>query len=68
MKNQPELQRKALKEEAKRLIRGGYSVIPVQGDHEPSNPKKPAIAWKRFQNERADVGEIDGWFRGTCQR
>ena len=64
MKNQPELQRKALKEEAKGLVRGGYSVIPVQGDHEPSNPKKPAIAWKRFQSERADVGEIDGWFRG----
>ena len=35
MRNQPELQRKALKGEAKRLVRGGYSVIPVQGDHEP---------------------------------
>ena len=62
MENQTDLQRKALKEEAKRLISRGYSVIPVNGDKLPSNPKQPAVAWKRYQKRLPDVGEIERWF------
>lgn len=62
MENQTDLQRKALKEEAKQLVSRGYSVIPVLGDKLPSNPKRPATAWKRYQKRLADSGEIERWF------
>lgn len=34
----------------------GYSIIPVGDD------KKPLIAWKEYQNRRATVEELLGWW------
>ena len=48
---------------AKELAAGGYSVIPVCGDRNPQQPKKPAIAWRRFQREVMNVAEIEMGFR-----
>ena len=62
MKNQSDLQSNALKEEAMRLISRGFSVIPVEGDKLPDNPKRPSVAWKRYQSRLADPGEIERWF------
>ena len=54
----------SLRNAAKALVKAGYSVIPVCGDSNASQPKKPAIAWRRFQREIMSAAEIDRVFRG----
>ena len=63
MKSSGKFQRKALLREAKKLAAAGRSVIPVHGDNLPEQPKKPAIAWRRFQREIMGSDEIDFAFR-----
>ena len=38
----------------------GWSVIPVK-----ANSKEPAVAWAKFQSERADETQIREWFEKT---
>ena len=47
---------------AQSLIRQGFSVIPVHGDHYPNQPKKPATQWGKYQNRLAKPYEISAWF------
>ena len=54
--------RKSLIKSAKDFAKAGYSIIPVCGDSNPSQPKKPAIAWRRFQREIMPAGEIESSF------
>ena len=51
-----------LLEEAKRLVRQGYSVIPAHGDNAPDEPKKAAIKWRQFQQRIAAPAEIEAAF------
>lgn len=36
----------------------GCSVIPIRAD----GSKAPAVAWKRYQQERADLPQLEEWF------
>lgn len=36
----------------------GCSVIPIRAD----GTKRPAVAWKQYQSERADAGQVASWF------
>lgn len=54
--------RKKLIECAKRLVKVGWSVIPVHGDSLPDQPKKPAIKWRQFQQRVASPAEIESIF------
>ena len=54
--------RKKLIECAKRLVKAGWSVIPVHGDSLPDQPKKPAIKWRQFQQRVASPAEIEAIF------
>jgi len=47
---------------AQSLIRQGFSVIPVHGDNHPTQPKKPATQWGKFQKRLAKPYEISSWF------
>ena len=49
------------------LWRRGLSVIPVPRPDGRHDGKVPAIAWKRYQSERATEGQIREWFSGTPQ-
>ena len=40
----------------------GYSVIPVRGDLSTSEPKKPAMKWRAFQDRIADGRELETMF------
>lgn len=41
----------------------GWSVIPIR-----ERAKRPAVAWKDYQTERASEEEIRGWFRRYPKR
>ena len=58
--------RKTLLKHAKDWTARGYSVIPVQGDISPSEPKRPAIRWREFQRRIMTAEELDDAFRGNC--
>ena len=47
---------------AKDLRRAGYSVIPVQGNKSPGEPKKPAVSWRTYQRRLPTDGEIERLF------
>jgi len=53
---------KILQKAAHHLISQGFSVIPVHGDNDKVNPKKPATMWKTYQRRLAHPSEIDAWF------
>ena len=63
MKNSQDWVQKALMERAKRLARAGFSPIPVQGNNAPSEPKKPAVSWRKYQRRIATDSEIDLLFK-----
>lgn len=43
--------------------KAGLSVVPIHQHPDPEQrTKRPSIAWKRFQSERATVEELRGWF------
>lgn len=61
----------------------GWSVVPVhtaskhngkiacscsKGEHCPSPGKHPAVAWARYQKERASDIELTAWFSGPFKR
>ncbi len=54
--------RKQLIERAKHLARSGYSPIPVQGNSSPTEPKRPAIVWKKYQRLIASESELETSF------
>lgn len=41
----------------------GMSVIPIR----PDGSKRPACRWRVYQQRRAKLYELTGWFRGTSQ-
>ncbi|QZY52904.1 phage/plasmid primase, P4 family [Leucobacter tenebrionis] len=45
------------------LYQAGISVVPVATD----GTKRPAIAWKPYTLERADVDQLDAWFMRDTQ-
>lgn len=47
---------------AKRLMHAGYSVIPVQGNNSPGEPKKPAVSWRSYQRRLPTEREIERLF------
>ena len=51
-----------LLEEAKKLAREGYSVIPAHGNNAPDEPKKPAIKWRQFQQRIPAPAELEAAF------
>lgn len=63
MKISEDLLQKTLIERAKTLARAGYSPIPVQGNNAPSEPKRPAVSWRKFQRRIATDAEIDLLFK-----
>ena len=63
MKISEDLLQKALMKRAKTLARAGYSPIPVQGNNAPSEPKRPAVSWRKFQRRIATDAEIDLLFK-----
>ena len=54
--------RKKLIQRAKNLLRAGYSVIPVQGNNSPGEPKKPAVSWRTYQSRVPTESEIERLF------
>jgi len=54
--------RKELLKRAKRLARSGYSPIPVQGNSSPTEPKRPAVIWKKYQRQIASESELETIF------
>ena len=62
MKNTRSAHHKKLLETAISLTEQGFSVIPVHGDNNPKQPKKPATQWKQFQKRLAEPHEITSWF------
>ena len=54
--------RKNLIQRAKNLLRAGYSVIPVQGNNSPGEPKKPAVRWRTYQSRVPTESEIERLF------
>ncbi len=48
-----------LLEIASALVKAGYSVIPVEYEE-----KKPAVAWKEYQDRYPNEEELDFWFNG----
>ncbi len=62
-KNIKNLGKKLLKR-ALKLLRAGFSVIPVRGNYSPDQPKKPAIKWRPFQRRLATEAEINASFSG----
>ena len=40
------------------LFQAGISVVPVATD----GTKRPAIAWKQYTQQRADIDQLDAWF------
>ncbi len=44
--------------EARRLVAGGRSIIPVQRD----GSKAPTVPWKPYQQHRASEAELTQWF------
>lgn len=55
--------RKKLTGIARQLVGAGFSVIPVFGNKLPTEPKKPALAWRRYQTQLPSAGEIKQFFR-----
>lgn len=53
---------KSLIRRAKNLLRAGYSVIPVQGNNSPGEPKKPAVSWRTYQTRLPAESEIERLF------
>ena len=47
-----------MEKEARRLVEGGISVIPVKAD----GTKAPAVRWKDYQSRPATPGELRKWF------
>lgn len=43
------------------LINQGFSLIPVRGDKDSSQPKAAAIAWASSQQRRATLGDVAAW-------
>ncbi len=62
MKNLQLSHQKHLQKTAESLIEQGFSVIPVHGDNNPNQPKKPATQWGKFQKRLAKPYEISSWF------
>lgn len=62
MKNLQFSHRQELLQTAQSLIQQGFSVIPVYGDSNPNQPKKPATQWGKFQKRLATSYEITSWF------
>ena len=62
MKTSPLSHQIELRQAAKQLVNQGFSVIPIEGDHYPTQPKKPATSWKIFQKRPPRQNEIDEWF------
>ncbi|MCY3797894.1 MAG: bifunctional DNA primase/polymerase [Chloroflexi bacterium] len=54
--------RKELIQRAKNLLRAGYSVIPVQGNNAPGEPKKPAVSWGAYQRQLPSESDIERQF------
>ncbi len=54
--------RDELIERAQKLAAAGYSPIPVQGNNMPTEPKRPAISWRVFQQRIASEREIERSF------
>ena len=59
---QPRHRKEDLVKRGKALTRAGYSVIPVQGDKMPEEPKRPAINWKKYQGSIAATRRYHLWF------
>lgn len=53
---------KQLKKRAKQLARAGYSAIPVHGNNSPTEPKRPAVSWRKYQRQIATDAEIERSF------
>jgi hypothetical protein len=54
--------KKALLRRAKKLVKAGYSVIPVQGNNAPGEPKKPAVSWRMYQTRPPSAMELERFF------
>jgi len=52
----------ALVKRAKLLARSGYSTIPVHGNKMPTEPKRPATNWKKYQRAIPSKSEIESVF------
>ena len=52
----------SLIQRAKNLRRAGYSVISVQGNNSPGEPKKPAVSWRTYQTRLPCEKEIEQQF------
>jgi hypothetical protein len=46
----------------KAYLAQGYSVLPLYAAADPSRPKTAAVAWSRFQRERAIPLDLARWF------
>jgi len=62
-KNTDNSLQKQLQKRAENLARSGYSPIPVHGDNSPTEPKKPAVNWRVYQNRIASAAEIKRGFK-----
>jgi hypothetical protein len=62
MKNLQTKHQQNLLETAESLIQQGFSVIPVHGNNNPNQPKKPATQWAKYQKRLAKPYEISSWF------
>lgn len=51
---------------AEDLIDQGFSVIPIQGDQDKSNPKKPLIPWKQYQKRAPTNTELPRIIPDSC--
>lgn len=66
MKNSEKNLQKSLLQRAKKLAQAGYSVIPVQGNNAPAEPKKPAVSWRAFQTRLPTAPELERYFAGKA--
>lgn len=63
MKKLDDLHLTQLQKIAKTLIKQGISVIPIHGNNDRTNPKKPSVRWGKYQKKLATSYEIESWFR-----
>ena len=61
-KNERKTRRNLLVGRANKLTREGYSVIPIEGDGSSTEPKRPTVKWRAFQNRRAEGSELEQLF------
>ena len=49
------------------LWRTGFSLIPVYGDKDLSQPKVAAVKWDMYQKHRATMDQVVSWFESGYQ-